>query len=111
MFVSEILSEQDFKVTGDAKSGWKIIGPGGIVDTGKYRGEAERKADRLNKSAAKTTTKPVDDLKSKSNTPQDVDRTKGQKAADKYLDKKGVTDKTPKTGDTPKKPYPSQMVK
>ena len=108
MLVNEILSEQDFKVTGDAKSGWKIIGPGGIVDTGKYRGEAERKADRLNKASAKTTakstTKPVDDLKSKANTPQDVDRTKGEKAADKYLDKKGVTDKTPKTGDTPKKP-------
>ena len=58
MFAREILSEQDFIVTGDPKTGFKVIGPGGtVVDTGKYRGEAERKASRLDKQFKKSSKK------------------------------------------------------
>ena len=99
MFVSEILSEAEYKIvpfgTGRSKK-FNIVS----VDSGQVVGSARNRfmAQNQIKSLTKQPS-PADQLKAKSSNT--VDRTKGVKAADDYLDKKGVKDKTVKSN-TPK---------
>ena len=94
MFAREILSEQDFIVTGDPKTGFKVIGPGGtVVDTGKYRGEAERKASRLDKQFKKSSKTPTPAPKTDADADAD---NKGKKSKKPILKPDGTVMKTMK---------------
>ena len=103
MFVSEILSEAEFKVvpfgSGRNKK-FNIVS----VDTGQVVGSAKNRAMAQNqiKSLTKTTS-PADKLKAKATSPNTVDRSKGVKAANDYLDDKGVKDKDVKKAGEPDK--------
>ena len=92
MFVSEILKEAEYKVsvtgTGRSKS-FNVIN----VDTGDTVGRHRNRAMAQNqmKSLSPKALSPADKLKNIANQQgQNVDRSKGTRAADKYLDKKGI---------------------
>lgn len=95
MFVSEIITEQEFTFQRDVKSGtYTILNPQGQpVGSERTPGAARAQVKKLTKNLKTKSAgpSPADKLKSKASST--VDRTKGVDAANKYLDKKGVTDK------------------
>tara|TARA_B100001057_G_scaffold148139_1_gene148068 strand:- start:1449 stop:2447 length:999 start_codon:yes stop_codon:yes gene_type:complete len=104
MFVSEILSETEYKVTvsgtGQSKS-FNVIN----VDTGETVGRHRNSAmaNKQKQSLVKKLPTPADKLKKIANTKgQTVDRAKGVRAADQYLDKKDKAKDIAKKGKNPK---------
>ena len=103
MFVSEILSEAEYKVvpfgSGRNKK-FNIVS----VDSGQVVGSAKNRAMAQNQIKSLTqTTSPADKLKAKATSSNTVDRSKGVKGANDYLDDKGVKDKDIKKAGEPAK--------
>lgn len=108
MFVSEILSEgEKYDIVWNGQQGankrFNIVPRSGGAPIAQHRnrGLAQNQIDRLEKVPSS-----ADKLKAKANKPEKVDRSKGEKAAQKYLDKKEQL-KNP----FDKKPSESQLKK